>query len=441
MKRLSVLLSLFLLFAALCPAALADGCWLEHSRNGYALASEVDGIGFAGAATSGSLVDQYGVYPAANAFDGQLRTAWAEDRPGLGDGAYLEGAWQARSDGWNVVGVALWAGYQKNDSIYFKNNRPREITLSVYAADRTLLGEYPVTLDDYQGCQCVYFDEWLPLSGAVCVRLTLNGVYGGSKYTDTCVSEMDILVASTAEQTGGALGDMRVVNCNEWVSLRSAPSTAAARLAAVPLGALVRECRVAGSGFVYGEYDGLWGYILLDYLAPAAAEEPLAPETANTPGEVYADSLYALFHGITDEEYRRIMAEGDAFSQRQRNEATVLGSIVIGRAGAYSVGADARAFLEGLLADGWYEKGSSGVEPLLERAREVKLLRSELYGWGSGAENITNADEYYRFWVYVPYWSGGYERHDVLFRVGYEVDGGEWVEGKILGSERVDAIE
>ena len=43
MKRLSVLLSLFLLFAALCPAALADGCWLEHSRNGYALVDPVSG--------------------------------------------------------------------------------------------------------------------------------------------------------------------------------------------------------------------------------------------------------------------------------------------------------------------------------------------------------------------------------------------------------------
>ena len=63
----------------------------------------------------------------------------------------------------------------------------------------------------------------------------------------------------------GARG--RVVNCEEWVSLRAAPDTSAQRLAQVPLGAEVTDCALAGNGFVACAYAGQAGYILGDYLS------------------------------------------------------------------------------------------------------------------------------------------------------------------------------
>ena len=63
----------------------------------------------------------------------------------------------------------------------------------------------------------------------------------------------------------GARG--RVVNCEEWVSLRAAPDTTAERLAKVPLGAEVTDCALAGNGFVACAYAGQAGYILGDYLS------------------------------------------------------------------------------------------------------------------------------------------------------------------------------
>ena len=65
----------------------------------------------------------------------------------------------------------------------------------------------------------------------------------------------------------------RVVNCNEWISLREYPSTSARRLAKVPLGAIVKIYRGAGehygspyNGFYQTYYNGQWGWCLQEYL-------------------------------------------------------------------------------------------------------------------------------------------------------------------------------
>lgn len=90
--------------------------------------------------------------------------------------------------------------------------------------------------------------------------------------------------AETAAQTGMAddsvydenyVGDMTVVNCDEWVSLRSAADTSSTRLAKVPLGAGVTGCVISteDSRFVSCYYNGQLGYILREYLASGPAEE------------------------------------------------------------------------------------------------------------------------------------------------------------------------
>ena len=74
----------------------------------------------------------------------------------------------------------------------------------------------------------------------------------------------------------GALaeGMLKVVNCQDWVSLRSAPSTQAERLAQVPLGALVTGEYDPYAEFSHCSYEGVSGYILNQYLeAPALAAQ------------------------------------------------------------------------------------------------------------------------------------------------------------------------
>ena len=58
----------------------------------------------------------------------------------------------------------------------------------------------------------------------------------------------------------------RVVNCQEWISLRSTPSTSASKLAEIPLGATVQFISVASNGFYKVSYNGQVGYALASYL-------------------------------------------------------------------------------------------------------------------------------------------------------------------------------
>ena len=59
---------------------------------------------------------------------------------------------------------------------------------------------------------------------------------------------------------------MRVVNCNEWVSLRERPDVNSERLEKIPLGAVVTECYPYSETFTVGVYNGKMGYILSEYL-------------------------------------------------------------------------------------------------------------------------------------------------------------------------------
>ena len=58
----------------------------------------------------------------------------------------------------------------------------------------------------------------------------------------------------------------QVVNCEEWITLRSSPSTSAGFLARIPLGAYVTCLGDAGNEFYEVEYDGKHGYALKAYL-------------------------------------------------------------------------------------------------------------------------------------------------------------------------------
>ena len=75
-------------------------------------------------------------------------------------------------------------------------------------------------------------------------------------------------VPALAESGDGFIGEMVVINCQEYVSLREQPSTKSARLAQVGLGETVTNCHWYNNDFIYCEYKGQPGYILAEYLEP-----------------------------------------------------------------------------------------------------------------------------------------------------------------------------
>jgi len=74
--------------------------------------------------------------------------------------------------------------------------------------------------------------------------------------------------------TTGALYWARVVNCNEWITLRDSPSVYGAALAHISLGTRVKVYKdtANGEGFIRNGfyrtfYDGMWGWCLADYIS------------------------------------------------------------------------------------------------------------------------------------------------------------------------------
>ena len=87
----------------------------------------------------------------------------------------------------------------------------------------------------------------------------------------TLVIMVAVNTADAAERNEGdfigATYDAMVVNCDEWISLRYAPSTDAVKLAEIPLGTVVVVHDTMDiDGFYPVEYSGMKGYCLKDYL-------------------------------------------------------------------------------------------------------------------------------------------------------------------------------
>lgn len=66
---------------------------------------------------------------------------------------------------------------------------------------------------------------------------------------------------------GDFIGELKVYNCDDWVSLREYPSTSAGRAAKVPYGEIVSAYDCPGNrDFYFCEWKGREGFILRDYL-------------------------------------------------------------------------------------------------------------------------------------------------------------------------------
>lgn len=77
----------------------------------------------------------------------------------------------------------------------------------------------------------------------------------------------EYLVSGIIIGDSGAIGEyMKVVNCNEWVSLRNYPNTSASVITRVPLGEWVESVGWQ-NGFNQVNYNGYTGWILTQYLS------------------------------------------------------------------------------------------------------------------------------------------------------------------------------
>ncbi|MGI6011278.1 MAG: SH3 domain-containing protein [Ruminococcus sp.] len=69
------------------------------------------------------------------------------------------------------------------------------------------------------------------------------------------------------EQSSDSAAYLQVVNCQESITLRKAPSTSADSFCQIPLGATVKYLESSENGFCMVSYNGYTGYVLVSYLS------------------------------------------------------------------------------------------------------------------------------------------------------------------------------
>ena len=115
-----------------------------------------------------------------------------------------------------------------------------------------------------------------------------------------CAAVLLLLLAAAASAEGMP---MKVVNCEEWVSLREWASTEADRLAEIPLGGEVEllgigaeEVDEADGDFCFVRWQDQQGYVLAKYLEPAKESEAYA---ANYTGDAFPQGARIINSGFS----------------------------------------------------------------------------------------------------------------------------------------------
>ena len=124
-------------------------------------------------------------YSGRNAMDGALETAWNEGSPGDGTDEWIE---LYNPTPQHVTAVSIAGGYPKlykdGSDVYYKNNRPRQITITYDGGSQTY------TMQDLRG-QFQTFTLPQPVdTTSVCI--IINSVYRGANYNDCCIAEVKI---------------------------------------------------------------------------------------------------------------------------------------------------------------------------------------------------------------------------------------------------------
>ena len=261
-------------------------------------------------------------YVPSVALDGDFTTAWIEGVEGDG-----QGEWIMLSSGtpFTFSGVMIGAGYQKDASVYEKNGRP--VSLIMECSDGT---SWQLTnLYDWGG-------SLIPLGRTVTatwVRFTIGDVETGTKYQDTCISEIQLMewtdtekkqeqitvpvpsvtpapsatpVPSTtpapsapsttpAPAAPSTAPEMTLYCCaSDYVTLRTAADRASAKITTIASREPVKYLGTAGE-FFYVSYNGQNGYVLQDFFSL----DPNAPLNFGS-GSAKVDDSITLYCRASD---------------------------------------------------------------------------------------------------------------------------------------------
>ncbi len=179
MRRFMVLLALA---AVLGISAVAQDKWFMAQT----VTAMVESITATSELVEGQFEGKY-LYPPINILDGQFATAWCEadaGGSGIGESLTIQLAEPVSFDEIQVVN-----GFVHEGDYYNKNNRVAALTITQVAGEHFQQKKYQLK-DKVETWQSIKFD--LPQT-AQTITLTIEGVFKGFRYDDTCISDFRLL--------------------------------------------------------------------------------------------------------------------------------------------------------------------------------------------------------------------------------------------------------
>ena len=128
------------------------------------------------------------------ALDDDPKTAWVEGVPGNGEGESLTIRFSALSSA-RTLRVRIRNGYQASKELLDKNAAPRDVTLSLLDAAGEEVVTKKASLTRTMGWQQVELSP--PAHTPIAfLKLRIDSTWPGSRYRDTCISDVQLLVDS-----------------------------------------------------------------------------------------------------------------------------------------------------------------------------------------------------------------------------------------------------
>lgn len=137
--------------------------------------------GWVATTSSSELYENGRYYDAHKAVDKKLETAWVEGIPGDGIGEWIDFLFYPKQE---IKAISIINGYVKNELTYQANNRLKRVKISF---DDGVSFETELK-DGQMQAQMIELPEPKNVEQ---FRITILEVYNGTKYKDTCISEVD----------------------------------------------------------------------------------------------------------------------------------------------------------------------------------------------------------------------------------------------------------
>ncbi|MFC2103885.1 hypothetical protein ACFLS4_00865 [Bacteroidota bacterium] len=208
MKKISLLAILFVFLANMVNAQLEvnDTLLLAYKNNTFwGSSSELEQDIYA----------DFGKYGSTNLSDNDAATCWAEGSSSSGEGEFIVMTIPEK-----IVNLRIRNGYQKNETIYYANNRPKIIEFTLYASyepagyitesHNGFFISKPITstqtvLEDKIGFQEVNIGiDWSEIFSQIShdrtfdkdrfiLKIKILEIYKGEKWNDACISDINIV--------------------------------------------------------------------------------------------------------------------------------------------------------------------------------------------------------------------------------------------------------